>query len=121
MSGKGKRRAAQHCSILSHLSARYDCQEVKFVQVGASFFEDEKVGFLKPQTKWLYLCMALVAGKDTEFFFSRGDALKFGIPDRTFRTAINELLEKGFLIRVESGKFTRTKNKFRFNYNWKNL
>lgn len=121
MSGKGKRRAAPHCSILSHLSARSDCQEVKFIQVGASFFEDENVCSLKPQTKWVYLCMAIVAGRDTEFSFSRGDGMKYGIPSRTLCTAVNELLEKGFLIRVESGKFTRTKNKFRFIYNWKKL
>ena len=53
------------------------------------------------------------------FPFPERDFKKYGFSSTTARAAINELIEAGFIVRKESGKYTRTDNKYQMVNRWK--
>lgn len=104
--------------VSSWLSARADCVEGRFIQVGNSFLLSGTVQKLTPSTRWVYLCMAMESGKTPRFTLSKKEAEKYGIPHSTLERARKELRDTGF-IRYRSGKNTREKNQCEFDYGWK--
>ena len=104
--------------VSSWLSARADCTEGRFIQVGNSFLLSGTVQKLTPSTRWVYLCMAMESGKTPHFSLSKKEAEKYGIPHSTLDRARKELRDAGF-VRIRSGKNTREKNQCEFDYGWK--
>ena len=66
----------------------------------------------------VYLYMALEAGGKTDFEFPRSAFKKYGIPERTARRAIEELITAGF-ITCESGWTVRANSVYHFSPEWK--
>ena len=116
----GKAKSAQRCKVAPWLSARGDCAEGRFIQVGNSFLLSPAVQELPASATVVYFAMALEAAGRREFVFPAGAMKKFGIPPQTGRRAIKTLRERGF-IDVRSGKNTREANVYAFTFDWKNL
>lgn len=120
-------KAAKHCNIKPWLSARPDCTEGRFIQVGNSLLLSHKTNagtegnaFLKltPNARLLYLDMCLEAGEQRQFIFPKAAAKKYGFTETTFRRGVNELSHKGF-IAVNSVRTTREPNIYQFLSEWK--
>lgn len=87
---------------------------------GSSLEDSEQVSKLShPAYRLLSIMLRACAGKQ-EFTCSQGFAKKRGLPPSTFEKAKNELIEKGFIKKVESGKLTRTPSRFMWLNDWKN-
>lgn len=100
------------------MSARPDCSEGRFVQVGNSLLLDEQYQQLTSGAKNTYLCMAMESGGRREFEFPLSVAKKYRIPKNSLRRHISELNEAGF-ISVQSGASLREANKYEFSFAWK--
>ncbi len=121
-------RPAKKCIISPWLSARIDCSEGRFIQVGNSLLlahidkktEEDTNPFhkLSSKTQMLYLCMTLEAGGSRNFEFPLKAAKKYGIAESTFRRGVTELVSKGFITR-QSGKIVRLPNLYQFSEKWK--
>ena len=122
-----RRKAAENCPLKPWESARRDCKEKRFFQLGNSmllpkYAEDKKqinpFYELKTGEKYLYLCMVMEAGGKREFQFPLSSAKKYGIPNGSFRSYVETLIDKKFIAR-ESGRTTREPNIFSFRLDWK--
>ena len=122
-----RRKAAQNANIRPWLSARYDCSEGRFLQVGNSLFlshkdkdglEQNQFAKLSLSAKYTYLCMCLESGGRREFQFPLAAAKKYSISERTFRRCINELIEAKMISR-QSGANARLPNNYEFISEWK--
>lgn len=123
-----KYKTAKKCKIDPWLSARLDCSEGRFIQVGNSLFlsrKDEETGAeknvflqLNSGARFLYLCMTLEAGGRRDFVFPLKASKKYGLSETTFRRGVSALIEKG-LITKKSGKTVRLPNLYQFSFNWK--
>lgn len=122
-----RRKAAENCPLKPWESARRDCKEKRFIQVGNSmllpkYSEDKKqvnpFYDLKTGEKYLYFCMCLESGGRRDFRFPLSSAKKYGISNGSFRTYLETLISKGFIKR-ESGKTTREANNYSFMFDWK--
>ena len=80
----GRGKAAVHCNIRPWLSAKADCKEGRFIQIGNSLLLSEQMGKLKPGARYLYLCMTMEAGGKREFTFPASSAEKYHIPPSSF-------------------------------------
>lgn len=117
--GMGRRRAAQNIEIKPWLSARKDCREGRFIQVGNSLLLSKKFQELTVGAQMLYLCAAMESAGRPEFTFPRSAALKYSFSENTAARHIKELTSSGFIELLESGRFTRTANRYRFSLRWK--
>lgn len=113
-----RHKAAVNCQILPWLSAKPDCKEGRFLQIGNSLFLSKEYRELSYAAQAIYLCMALESGGKRQFTFTKTDAKKYGICPKTLYRQIKELQDKKFLT-VSSGKNTRTPNEFEFCFSWK--
>lgn len=122
-----KKKAAVNCKILPWLSARHDCTEGRFMQIGNSLFlsrksdagkELNKFVSLTGAAKLVYLCMALESGGHRAFRFPLSAAKKYGISATTLRRSIDELIAAG-MITKQSGKNIRQPNEYEFGFAWK--
>lgn len=113
-----RRRAAQHCKILPWLSAKNNCQEGRFLQVGNSLLLNKEFQKLPDTAKHLYQCMAMESGGRPDFVFPLTAAKKYGISETTFRRHVKSLSKAGF-ISVESNANLRKPNKYKFTSYWK--
>lgn len=123
-----KRKAAANCKILPWLSARQDCEEGRFSQIGNSLLlsrVDRETGeelnqFIKLSNgaKVVYLDMTMEAGGKRYFQFPQAAAKKYGIAPSSFWRYVKELLDAG-MIKKSSGKITREPNDYEFCFDWK--
>lgn len=106
--------------LLPWLSARLDCKEKRFLQLGNSLFFSEEFRKLNTGSRWLYLCMAQESGGKREVTFSRKTAEKYGIPRNSFSRQIKELKDAGFLeISMEGNLWQFQPSVYRFSFAWK--
>ena len=73
---------------------------------------------LNPLTQIIYLQMCLAAVGKIEFIFPHAKYRKL-CSKGGFAKAEAELISNGFIEKLESGRFTRTPNKYRFSFRWK--
>ena len=114
----GRKKAAQHCEIKGWLSARADCKEGRFLQLGNSLLLSKDFQRLKLTTQHCYICMALEAGGQKCFKFPLSAAKKYNISSSTLRRCTEELEKEGF-IKIESNANIRKANQYEFIFDWK--
>lgn len=105
-------------TIKSWLSARPDCKEGRFVQVGNSLLLSSCFQELSAGARFLYLCMAMESGGKRDFTFPLSSAKKYGIAKNSFSRYIKELSDSGF-ISVHSMANLRQPNEYSFSFVWK--
>ena len=111
-------KAAQNCKILPGLSAKSDCKEGRFLQVGNSLLFDEGFCSLPHGARLLYLCMTLECGGKRDFVFPLAAAKKYKFTEASFRRYVKLLVAAGF-IEVQSNANLRKPNNYRFSFRWK--
>lgn len=104
--------------MLPWLSARPDCKEGRFVQVGNSLLLSSCFQELSAGARFLYLCMAMESGGKRDFTFPLSSAKKYGIAKNSFSRYIKELSDSGF-ISVHSMANLRQPNEYSFSFVWK--
>lgn len=114
-----KHKAAQNCQILPWLSAKPNCREGRFLQIGNSLLLSKAFQDLSAGAQMTYLAMALESGGHSGFVFPLGAARKYGLSESSFSRYVKELTQKGFISLVYSGRVTREPNKYRFSLEWK--
>ena len=106
--------------LLPWMSARLDCKEKRFLQVGNSLFFSPEFQNLNTGARMLYLCMAIESGGKREVAFSRATAAKYGIPRNSFTRQITDLKEAGFVeVSMESNYWQFAPTVYRFSFLWK--
>lgn len=115
----GRRKAAQNATISPWLSAKNDCREGRFLQIGNSLLLSPQIQQLSVGARMMYLCMAMESGGKREFTFSRSVGEKYGIPDGSFKRYIKELKENSFIDCIEDNHTTRKPNVYAFSFDWK--
>ena len=106
--------------LLPWMSAKPDCKEKRFLQVGNSLFFSDSFRDLGAGSRWLYLCMAVESGGKREVEFSRKTAEKYGIPKNSFTRHIAELKQAGFIeVSIEGNYWQFHKTVYRFVFDWK--
>ena len=114
----GRRKAAQNCTVLPWVSARADCKEGRFLQIGNSLLLSEAFQALSAGARGLYLCMALEAGGRRGFTFPLAAAKKYGFSATSFRRYVDELEAASFIVK-HSGANVRQPNDYEFTFGWK--
>lgn len=107
--------------LLPWMSARKDCREKRFLQVGNSLFvaKDSPFKKLTSGAQILYLCLAMESGGKREVSFSRTTALKYGLNKNTFARSLKELEEKCFISVVPEKSEPFKPTVYRFVFDWK--
>lgn len=107
--------------LLPWMSARKDCREKRFLQIGNSLFVAKESAFknLTSGAQILYLCMAMEAGGKREVPFSRTTALKYGLNKNTFNRSLKELEEHRFISIVPDKSEPFKPSVYRFDFDWK--
>ena len=116
-----RRKSAKNVPISPWLSAREDCREGRFIQVGNSLLLSKTFQALPAKTQSVYFALAMEAGGKQSVRFSHGDAeRKYGIAPTTYDRSIKELDATGF-VRQELDEFRSQyrKNEFVFINDWK--
>ena len=118
---KRRYKSAKNVPIRPWLSAREDCREGRFIQVGNSLLLSKRFQALKANSRLLYIALAMESGGQPQVTLSHGGAeRKYGISRSTYDRAVKELIEAGF-IKQELDEFRsqfRT-NEFSFINTWK--
>lgn len=107
----------QRC-LLGWCSGNRDNSDVRFIQLGVSFFENEHVMQLTGNEFKIYVLMIKVAGPNREFSLPRAVYGQYCAPN-TFHDALKSLIKKGFIELVYSGRCTREPSRYRFTFDWK--
>ena len=106
--------------LLPWMSARLDCKEKRFLQLGNSLFFSDTFQQLNAGSRWLYLCMAIESGGKRDVVFSRAIAKKYGIPRNSFSRQIKELKDSGFIeVSIEGNLWQFEPSVYRFSFDWK--
>lgn len=113
-----RRKAAKNCEIRPWLSARADCSDGRFIQIGNSLLLSKSFQALSAGAQMLYLCMALESGGRREFQFTRTAAKKYGIPHRSMLRHVDELAAAGFIDKTSLWNL-RQPNEYCFSFRWK--
>ena len=100
------------------MSAKRDCREARFVQIGNSLLFHEKFRSLSAGAFQLYICCAMEAAGSINFQIPASKAEQYGIPPRSLARYIKELEGAGFIQTDRSGKPTRTANDYSFCFRW---
>lgn len=117
----GRRKAAKNVHFPFWMSARANCQEGRFLQVGNSITLSKTVQKLTPGARWLYLAMAMESGGKPEMTFTHSTAKKYRIAKSTFDRHIKELCAHGFITRIPDPDMMQyAPGKYRFSMEWKN-
>lgn len=114
-----RRKAAQNIPIVPWLSAKPDCKEGRFIQIGNSLLLSKAFQQLTAGAQLAYLCMSMESGGKMEFMFPRSVGPKYGMSTASVPRYIKELSDAGFIAVEESGRTTRTPSKYRFSSAWK--
>lgn len=122
-----RRKAAENCLLLPWQTAKKDCREKRFTQLGNTILltrkdsngkETNEFLNLSCGERFLYLCMVMEAGGKRTFTFPLSAARKYGYSNSSFRKQLETLVEKRFIERA-SGKNTREANVYTFCSDWK--
>lgn len=107
--------------LLPWMSARKDCREKRFLQVGNSLFVAKESPFKKLTSgaQILYLCMAMESGGKREVPFSRTTALKYGLNKNTFTRCVKELEDQRFISIAPEKSEPFKPTVYRFDFDWK--
>lgn len=100
------------------MSAKRDCREARFVQIGNSLLFHEKFRGLSAGAFKLYICCAMEAAGSINFQIPASKAEQYGIPRQSFVRYMKELEEAGFVQKERSGKTTRTASDYSFSFRW---
>ena len=100
------------------MSAKSDCRESRFIQVGNSLLFNEKFRNLSAGAFKLYICCAMESAGSINFQIPASKAEQYGIPSRSLARYIKELERAGFIQTARSGKSTRTANDYSFCFRW---
>lgn len=106
-------------SISPWMSAKTDCKEGRFIQVGNSLLLSEKAKTLSAGARLMYLCMAMESGGKVGFQFPRSSGLKYGFSETTYERYLKELTAAGFIECVSHNKNLRLANDYKFSFGWK--
>jgi hypothetical protein len=101
------------------LSARKDCKEGRFIQVGNSLLLSPKLHKLTVGARYAYLCMTIESGGKREFSFTKSVARKYDIGAASHSRHVKELLEAGFIECITPGGLLGLKNVYKFLFSWK--
>lgn len=94
-------------------------KEKNWCSHGASLEDCKQVSMLSHATYRLLSIMLRACAGKKEFTCTQSFAKNRGLPPSTFEKSKKELIDKGFIQRVESGKLTRTASKFIWSNEWK--
>lgn len=100
--------------LLPWMSAKPDCRELRFLQVGNSLLLSPEFKTLSSGARLLYLCMGMEAGGKKGFQFPRSAQHKYGFDECTAARYIRELISAGFVRLVSSGRIVRQPNLYEF-------
>ena len=114
----GRRKTAVNCEIKPWLTAKQDCKDGRFIQIGNSLFFSKAFQHLSYGSQTLYLTMALESGGRKDFIFPLKAATKYGFNSSSFRRYIDELEKSGFIIRTSLANL-RKPNEYSFSSEWK--
>ena len=114
-----RRKTAAQADIKPWLSAKPDCKEGRFIQLGNTLLLSKVFQALNPSTQMLYISLAMESGGKRDVILSRSNAKKYGIAASTYSRAIKELSETGF-IKVDLKRGRYEANRFEFISDWKN-
>ena len=104
--------------ILPWLTANDD--DGRFIQVGNSLLLDKRFQVLTANARWLALCMAMECGGKNTFDFSHSTAQKYGFASSTFDRSLVELLDFGYIERIDDGERYQYKpSVYTFRFGWK--
>ena len=115
----GRRRKKRGYKIGVFGSGRTDGVEPHFLQIGVTLFEHPTFQSLTPTQRYLYLCMLHDAEGRREFVFPQARFKHFGLKNTAARDGIEALIQKGFIVRLFSGKVTREASGYAFSHAWK--
>lgn len=107
-------------TLSAWLSARLDCKEGRFIQVGNSLLLSEQFQTLSAGAQLTYLCMTMESGGKREFTFPLTAAKKYGIAKRSLLRYVDELTKAEF-ITAQSGQCVRQPNLYAFSMGWKSV
>lgn len=96
-----------------------ETKQEPFIQLGATLLQSKTFQSLSHTTRNVYFAMLVESKGFKEFEFSRTTSARYGFSDKTTRRAINRLIEQKFIVKKQSGKNTRTPNKYEFSQEWK--
>lgn len=105
--------------MLPWLSAKADCKEGRFLQIGNSIMLSKSFQNLSFGAQMMYFCMALESGGRIDFQFPHSAVLKYGFNKNYGAKYIKELCGAGFVELVNSGKTVREANEYKFSLKWK--
>ncbi|WP_297243575.1 hypothetical protein [uncultured Flavonifractor sp.] len=114
-----RRKAAPSCAIPFWMSAKQDCREGRFIQLGNSLLLSPDFHELSTGARYLYLCAAMEAGGRRNFTFPQSAATKYGVNPRSMRRYLQELISAGFIEVESSGRWTRESNRYLFSMRWR--
>ena len=115
----GRKKSAVNCILPFWASAKQDCRDGRFIQVGNSLYLSKQFQALKPSAQILYHYMMMESGGRAEFTFPKKTATKYGLNYATVLKDIKELIAHGFIEKTCCGRFTRTPNEYKFSNLWK--
>lgn len=102
------------------LTAKQDCKEKRFIQVGNSLLLDKRYQRLSTGAKCLYQCMCMESAGKREFQFPHGAAKKYGIASSSFDRQSKELQQAGFIEKIEDGNYAQyAPAVYRFSLLWR--
>lgn len=114
------RKSAKNVPISPWLSARADCKEGRFIQIGNSLLLSPRFQDLNAAAKFLYLCMTMEAGGKSTVRFPHSAAKKFGVAPSTFERGVKELINAEFITLEPDDDHAQFKaNTYRFSNAWK--
>ncbi|MCD7761994.1 MAG: hypothetical protein LUI14_02130 [Lachnospiraceae bacterium] len=113
------RKSAKDCQILPWLSAKKDCKEGRFLQIGNSLMLSENFQKLSVGARWVYLALCMESGGKRTVKFPHSAAKKFGISPRSYDRQIKELLDAKFIEPATVSKYQG--NQFYFSLEWKGV
>lgn len=116
-----KHKPAENCEIKPWLSAKPNCKEGRFIQIGNSLLLSKTFQKLSPGAQVMLLCMAMESGGRKNFKFPHSAILKYGFNKNYGAKYINELREAGFIELVSSGWTVRQANEYQFTIKWKSI
>ena len=88
-------------------------------RIARDLMQCEKFKELGYSARYLYICMVEACAGKRQFRFTHRDYVAFGIEEKTFFRAREELIQAGFLRLTESGRSTRTPNLYEWRLDWK--
>ena len=114
-----RRKAAPNCSVQFWLSAKPDCREGRFIQVGNSLLLSPEFQRLSAGARCLYLCCAMESGGRRDFVLPQSAGKKYGFCPSSLRRYLKELVTAGFINVEICGRWTRENNRYVFSLSWR--